>query len=472
MRGDRADAGAGRIEEEGGAVSGAEIRRFSTDRRGLTLNVFLGIAGAALAALAETLVLPTVVLPYFVGQISDSYTVVGLVPAIGIGFWALARFPAALLVAPQRRKLPWAIGAALIRAAATALLAAVCFRAEEGAEDPLRNAFFICLIAYSLASGFASVPTAAVLAKAIPHDGRELFFRQRNIWGGLAGIVAGLVVAQLLSDAGPDFPRDYALLFLAATVCQTATAFFVATLREPLRVPGTRLPPVTTIVGGMGRALADGNFRRFFGFRLLFSLSTLADPFFVIFATSELVVAPSILGAYVIALVVGRLASMPLWSALARRYGEKSTLQVAALVRLVAPLLALLLPYVTGTDLYRERVDDNRVLAGLFGVAFLAIGASLAGQARGNYAYLAEVAPMRLRPSYVGLTNVALAAVAFAPIVGGLLVDRSGYRLLFLAATLIGLAAVFASGALTDTHVRTRPTSAAWRLRRATPAEP
>lgn len=453
-------------------VSGAEIRRFSTDRRGLTLNVFLGIAGAALAALAETLVLPTIVLPYFVGQISYSYTVVGLVPAIGIGLWALARFPAALLVAPQRRKLPWAIGAALIRAAATALLAAVCFRAEEGAREPLRNAFFICLIAYSLASGFASVPTAAVLVKAIPHDGRELFFRQRNIWGGIGGIVAGLVVAQLLSDAGPAFPRDYALLFLAATVCQTATAFFIATLREPIRVPGTRLPPVGTMVGGMGRALADANYRRFLGFRLLFSLSTLADPFFVIFAVSELAVAPSILGAYVIALVVGRLASTPLWSGLARRYGEKSTLQVAALVRLVAPLLALMLPYVSATDLYRDRVDDNRVLAGLFGVAFLAIGASIAGQARGNYAYLTEVAPSRLRPSYVGLTNVALAVVALASILGGLIIDRSSYRVLFLAATLIGLAAVFVSGALTDTHVRTRPTAAAWRLRRATPSEP
>lgn len=453
-------------------MSGAEIRRFSTDRQGLTLNVFLGIAGAALAALAETLVLPTIVLPYFVGRISESFAVVGFVPAVGIGLWALARIPAAIVVAPQRRKLPWAIAAALIRAAAMALLASVCFRAEAGINPQLRNAFFVCFVAYSLASGFASVPTAAVLAKAIPQESRELFFRQRNIWGGAAAIVAGLVVAQLLGTSGLAEPRDYALLFLAATVCQTATAFFIATLREPLRVPRTRLPPPAAIAGGMGRALADANFRRFLGFRLLFSLSTLADPFFVIFAVSRLAVAPSILGAYVIALAVGRLASVPLWTALARRYGEKTTLQVAALVRLVAPLLALLLPKVIATELYRDRVDDNRVLAGLFGIAFLAIGASLGGQARGNFAYLTEVAPARLRASYVGLTNVSLAVVAFAPILGGVLVDRLGYEWLFLIAALIGFAAVFASGALTDTHVRTRPTTAAWRLRRVATTDP
>ena len=453
-------------------MSGAEIRRFSTDRRGLTLNVFLGIAGATLASLSEALVLPTVVLPYFVGNISLSYTVVGLVPAIAIGFWALARIPATLIVTPRRRKLPWAIGAALIRAAATALLAAVCFRAEEGAWDPLRNAFFVCLIAYSLASGFANVPTEAVLAKSIPQDGRELFFRLRNIWGGVAGIVAGLVIIQLLGDGGPVFPDNYALLFLAATVGQTATAFFIATLREPLRVPRSRIPAPATILGGMGRALADGNFRRFLGFRLLFSLSTLADPFFVIFAVSQLAVAPSILGAYVIALVVGRLASTPLWSILARRYGEKVTLQVAALVRLLAPLLALPLPFVVDTGFYRDRVDDNRILAALFGIAFLAIGASLGGQARGNFGYLAEVAPARLRASYVGVTNLSLAIVAFSPILGGLLLDRTEYSWLFSVATLVGLAAVFASGALTDTHVRTRPSAAAWRLRRAATANP
>ena len=39
---------------------------------------------------------------------------------------------------------------------------------------------------------------------------------------------------------------------------------------------------------------------------------------------------------------------------------------------------------------------------------------------------------------------------------------------LFLIAALVCLVSVFASGVLTDTHVRTRPTAEAWRLRRAT----
>ncbi len=451
-------------------MAGAEIRRYSTDRRGLTLNVFLGIAGGALAALAETLVLPIIVLSFFVGQLTNSFVVVGLVPAFGIGLWLVARLPATILVSPRRRKLPWAIGASLIRAAATALLAAICFRAGQQSQPQLLRAFFICYVTYCLASGFASVPTAAVVAKAIPHDGRPLFFRQRNLWGGVAGVIAGIVIAQLLGDGAPAFPRNYALLFLAATVCQTATAFFIATLREPVRVSTTRVPVLSLELAAVPKALADPNYRRFALFRILLSFASLADPFFVIFAVSELAVKPRIVGWYVIAFVLGRLLSTPFWIALSRRSGERTTLQVASLVRLLAPLIALMLPFVVGTNLYREHVSDSRTVAVIFGLAFLALGVSLAGQAQANYAYVAEFASERFHPTYVGLTNALLAIVAFAPVIGGMLIERFNYPILFLIAAMVGLMAVFASGALTDTHVRTRRAAAVWRLRR--PATP
>jgi anti-sigma factor RsiW len=50
---------------------------------------------------------------------------------------------------------------------------------------------------------------------------------------------------------------------------------------------------------------------------------------------------------------------------------------------------------------------------------------------------------------------------------GARLVERYSYETLFATATLIGLAAVFVSGVLTDTHTRTRPVAHAWRLRGA-----
>jgi len=449
----------------GERVVGAETRRFSSDRRGLALNVFLGIAGGTLGSLAETLILPTLVLAYFAGQLTDSYAVVGLVPAIGIGLWSLARLPATILTAPQRRKLPWAIAAALIRAAATALLAAICFRAGDDPGPELLRSFFICYVAYSLASGFASVPIAAVLAKAIPHEARPLFFRQRTLWGGAAGIIAGLVVAQLLGDGRLAFPENFALLFLAATVCQLATAFFVATLREPVRIAEARGGPPLAAVRALPEAVANPRFRRFLFFRVILSAAALIDPFLIIFAASRLGVPPSAVGGYVVAFIAGRLLTAPLWAALARRHGEKATLQAATLLRLLPPLLALALPYVEASAFYRDRVGDRAPLAAIFGVAVFALGASMAGQAGGNFGYLAEAVPARLRAAYAGITNGVLAAVAFVPVVGGLILERRDYETLFLVGGAVALAAVFASGALADTFVRTSRAAGSLRLR-------
>ena len=60
----------------------------------------------------------------------------------------------------------------------------------------------------------------------------------------------------------------------------------------------------------------------------------------------------------------------------------------------------------------------------------------------------------------------------WAPIAGGIIVERSEFDALFLVAAMVGLVAVFASGALTDTYVRTRPTAAAWRMRPPSAAAP
>jgi MFS family permease len=324
----------------------------------------------------------------------------------------------------------------------------------------------ICYVAYSLAAGFGSIPIAAVIGKAIPHEARAMFFQQRVVWGGLAGILAGLVVVQLLGDSAPRFPQNFGVLFLAATVTQLAATFFIATLREPLRIAEPRATLPTLALRGIPQALADGNYRRFLLFRILLSSSALVDPFLIIFAASSLGIPGSAVGWYVIAIVAGRVLSLPLWAALAHRHGERACLQVAALVRLVPPLVALVLPYLVSSAQFSGWFTNPVTLPALFGLAYVALGITLAGQARGNFGYLAEVTPGRSRAVYAAITNAVLTVVAFVPIVGGIIIERRGYDALLLTASGLALLAVFASGALTDAHVRTRRTAQAWRLRR------
>ncbi len=451
-------------------MAGADIRRFSSDRRGVRVNALLGTGIAGLSALADTLIMPAIVLAFFAGQMTRSYVVIGFVAAIASGVWAISRLPASMLVAPQRRKQPWALAAALVRAAALGLLAFVTYRIAPGGlagnESSLLRSFLICFIAYAIANGFASVPTEALLGKSVPNTSRAQFYRQRAWLGAILAVLGALVVAQLFREGGPATPRQFALVFLTAAVCQIAIAIFIASVREPLRVAEGRAALPVAAFRQVPQALADRDYRRFIIFRVLLSLTAIVDPFLILFAVTRLGLSGAIVGAYVMAYVLGVLMSQPAWAAIARKVGDRACLQVAAFFRLLPPLLALVLPYVASSQFFQERLGGSRVVEIAFGAAFWFIGAASAGQARANFGYLAEFAPTRLRSTYATITNGILAIAAFAPVAGGILIERGGYELLFLVAAVIGLLAVFASGAMTDAFVRASSSASALRLRR------
>lgn len=441
-------------------MAGADIRRFSSDRRGVGVNVLMGIASGGVAALAETLILPRLLLAYFVAQLTSSYLAVGWVAAIATGVWALSRLPAAVLISPRQRSQPWALAAALIQAAAMGLLAFVTYgvapEALAASQSQLLRSFFICFVVFVIAGGFASIPMGHLLAKATPNGLREALYHRRSI-AGLIGAAAGaLVVFQLLREGGPVYPRQFALLFLAATVCQVAIAVLIASMREPIRVSMPRGSTPLAAVQALPRALADSSFRRFFVFRIMLSLAAIADPFLILFALARLGAPVSAAGVYIVAFVAGLILSRPLWAWLATRAGERASLQVCALLRFVPPLLALALPFVADSRFFQERFGDSTVLAWVFAAAFVCMGAAASGQARGNFGYLAEISPDRFRGPYAGILNSALMLVAFAPVAGGLLIERFGYEGLFAVAALAAFIGAFASGSLTNAFVRRR----------------
>ena len=69
-------------------------------------------------------------------------------------------------------KQPWAFAAALVRAAAVAILAVVTSRTDQTelaqSARPLILTFFLCLIVFSLAGGFGSLPGTVDCAGAEP----------------------------------------------------------------------------------------------------------------------------------------------------------------------------------------------------------------------------------------------------------------------------------------------------------------
>jgi hypothetical protein len=334
-------------------------------------------------------------------------------------------------------------------------------------------AFFLCLIAYSFAGGFGSVPAATLLRASAPGDAWVSFTRRRALWSAVLSVLAALVVARVLGSGALTFPSDYGRLFLTATVCLVAVAGLTAAMREPAGSSAMAFTsPITS--RSLRQPLLDPRFRRFIVFRVFLSSTAAVDPFLFLYAVTRLGAPTTAIGGYVLAGVLGWVLTAPAWLWLERRYGPRAVLQATTVVRLIAPATALALPPLAATELLRGRFPQDSPLTWVYGIGFFAIGAALAAQSRGTNDYLAALAPRPLIASYTGLTNAILAIVAFAPVFGGLLIQRSSYETLFVAVLAIGLAAVFAGGALSATPAstldRSGPESVEFAVPRALPS--
>jgi MFS family permease len=427
---------------------GADVQWTSTARRLYHRNFAFGVSNGSFSLLAETLIHPTIVLALFVSQISDSNTLVGLVPAMAAGLFFLPQLFAAAITQGRERQLPYVFFSTLVRTLSIGLLGVLGFLISSEQSSTLLIWFFVLYAIYNVAAGFTNVPMLELSARLLPGNRRGLFFSQRNFWGGILGFMAGFLVQQILSQTG-DFPWNFALLFFAAFCALAFSTYSAAMLQEQPEAPTKHR---TTILGHLRAApnlFHNFAFRRFLGFRVALSLTAIADPFYVVYVQQQLGAPASIVGFYIVGMTVARFGSNLVWGKLIDMKGNRIVLQLAALMRMTIPLIALSLPPLFSWESFASRAPGGEdVIFYLFGLIFVLYGAALSGQAIANLTYVLDVAEPEQRPAYLGLTNTILGFVAFVPILGGVMVDGFGFEFVFIITFLLGFAAVVASGML------------------------
>lgn len=432
---------------------GSDIQFTSLERSVYRRNFTFGVSNGAMLMLGDTLIHPSLVLALFVSQISHSDLLVGLVPAISTGVWFLPQLFAAAFVQGRERLIPFAVTSTIIRALAVATLGTIGFTIGDRNPHTLLIAFFICYTIYNLAAGFANVPMVDVSARVVPANRRGFYFGQRSFWGGVLGFMAGFVIQRILAVGG-SFPNNFSILFFASFFVLSLGVYAAAMMVEPKTPP---LRPRGTLIGQLRDApqfLRNIEFRHFLTFRSFLSMAAIADPFYVLFAKQELGAPVSVVGFYIAAIAVSQFASNLFWSPLADRRGNRFVLQIAALLRMTIPVIALTLPpFVRWGPIESHVPGGSPTIYYVFGAVFAIYGMALSGQNLANMTYILDIAPDHERAAYVGLVNTFLGVVAFVPVIGGTLVDAFGFQFLFLVAFLITLAGVLASGALHEPRV-------------------
>ena len=412
-------------------------------------NLPLGVAIAALNGFADALLLPVVIVAALVARVSDSNQLVALIPVVAALSWALPGAIAGSAIANRMQTVALAVIGAGARAFAMGLLALVGAGRADGTARQLLTAFFILYAIVGCTSGFATLAGQRLPGRIATNGVRGRLVRWQALATVIATVLAALLARRILVH-GPIFPRQYLYLFFVSFIALVGVVLLTAALTErAARVPTVPRPALAAL-----RAAPDllrlTAYRNYLIFRSIALVATLAEPFYVVYALRSFHVTSDMIGTYAIAVIGTRAVTIYLWRTVARIGGTKLLLQLAALCRALAAVIAIGLPVLFETVPIADHFASDLSRARSFIVVFVCIGAAMGANAVAQSGFLLDILPPNAFADGVALTSGVLAAVSVALIAGGIIVDRYGFRALFIAALVLGLATVLTGGMLRE----------------------
>jgi len=398
----------------------------TTAQRHLRRNFSFGVLNGVFFSLFSALLDPSLVLSWFVSQLTTSNFLIGLITPIQQGGWFLPQLVISSYLQRRQRKLPFYARIAGVRVVIWGLMTLAVFFVEDA--TVLLVAFFALLTSYSLAAGLSGLCFVDIVAKAIPAARRGAFFGWRLFLGGLLAFGGSLLVGYILDEGrGLVFPDNYAILFLLSffTLCAGLGSF--ALVMEPLEpVNEEKVPLARQFRRALNLPHRDSNYRRFLTMRLLLMAAEVATPFYIVYAKRALSVPVSMVGVYLMATTLASFACNLLWGRISDRRGNKLLLALSNSLGLFIPLVALSI--VPLANLWPGLME---LTPGLFALVFVLSGASKSGVMIGSMNFLLEIVPADSRPLYVGFTNTIMGIALLVTSVGGLIVDITGFTVLF-----------------------------------------
>jgi len=404
--------------------------------RNFRRNFNLGIVNGTLYIGGLAFSQPATVLPVFVSLFTGSSVLIGLTGTLTSVGWLLPQLAVARYVEHMPKKLRLYGIAAVFRLLSWLSLAISVNWANRMDPGLYLTIFFVCLAGFSLTGGASGIAFLDIVGKTIPPERRGSFFGLRRFFSGMIAALAGLGVAYILGSPGRfPFPKNYFLLFsLTFIFLLSAVISFLFVVEPEGTVEAKKERTSGEFVRQVRSVLReDRRFTRFLAVMIMSNTSSLAIPFYVIYAGKVLGAPTSWVGIFVTVDMLSTLVANLIWGYMGDTRGYRSVIRVCTFLSMAAPILALISPS------YQ-----------LFSLVFVLKGAGATGIWLAKNNYVLEVAPVVRRATYVGILNTSLAFVMLLPIVGGVIVDVSSYPLLFAITAVLMIISVYEASKLEE----------------------
>ncbi len=354
------------------------------------------------------------ILPLFISKLTPYKSVVGLASALWmLGFFG-PQIISARLVEPLARKkrlvflvgigqrLPWLF-----------LALATYFFIRKGSLAGLLL-FFVFYGCHALAGGFNFVPWLDLIGKILLPKKRGRVLGFNRFAGGILGIVGALIAGRILGHL--PFPNNFSLCFLLAFLMTSISLTVFSFYREPAYPVVKKRVAWGKYFKGLGRILkGNKNYSYCLLANIVLCFVGMATPFYALYAIEKLKAPEGWIGIFTALLLGAQTITFILWGYLGDRRGYKGVMVLSALFAGSAAVLALLAGSI-----------------GLYLLVFILLGFYMSAVMLGYMNIVLEFSPPEERPTYIGLGHTLLALpLTIAPLLGGLLIDRIGYRFVF-----------------------------------------
>jgi MFS family permease len=391
-------------------------------RQYLRYNIKVGLADGGFFGIALGFASFGTILPLFVASMTDSATLIGLVPAIHGAGWLLPqlftakhtsrlrRYKRTVLLMTIHERIPF------LGFAAVALLIPTV-----GIQAGLVLTFLL-LTWQGLGGGFTANPWTSMISKIIPPENRGTFFGTQaamaNLFISGAAVGAGYLLDFL------DSPLDFAVCFFIASFFFTASWFALALTREPEDTEKVIEEDQPSLWKGAGRILRrDRNFNWFLVSRFLSQFATMGFSFYIVYALRRFDADAVILGYLTATLTIAQTIANVSMGWFGDRMGHRSMLILGAAAAMLSSLLAW---FATSISWFFPIF----ILSGFANVSIWTNGLTMATTFSGEHE----------RPFYVGLAQTMTApATIIAPLLGGWIADAFGFVPTFSISTILSI---------------------------------
>ncbi len=367
---------------------------------------------------ASTMFGTNTVVSAYLNKVYHSPILIGIVTSILMGLPAITQLLFANFLRSKKFKKPYLIFGIITRASTLFMLSVVAFFIVSNSVWGI-IAIVGLFVIFATTGSFAGIAYMDLLGKTIPNEKRYYFFPVRQVFAGLASLLAGILVKYTL-DAF-DFPHNYSMLFLFAAISLAMATGFFWFLKEP---PGEIEPRISTIktIKSIPSLLKD---RKLFWYeivQILSGINLMVLPFYTVYTMNKF---GNIVGNLVIFQVLGMIFSNLLWAILAKHFGNVIIAKIAALL---AASVAISISFLPSLAWYY--------------VLFVVIGFVLGARGVFMDAYLIEIAPEKKRVMYVGIRGTIGFVGSLFSLFGGFFVGAFGFFPIFIFA-FFGLSVAF-----------------------------